>query len=50
MILDFLNFIFNIQFDVKIEHQNSNFHFKNHENSFDEIYHLDVRFKNIYFK
>jgi hypothetical protein len=47
---DFSNFIFNIQVDVGITNQNDNFYLKNHEDNFDEINHLNDRFRVVYFE
>jgi hypothetical protein len=47
---DFSNFILNLQINVRIIHQNDNFYLKDHENNFEERYHLNDRFIVVYFE
>jgi hypothetical protein len=50
MMLDFSNFILNLQVNVLIMHQNDNFYLKDHEDNFEQRHHLKDRFRVVYFE
>jgi hypothetical protein len=41
MMFDFSNFIFKLKVNARIIHQKCNFYLKDHEDNFDERYHLN---------
>jgi hypothetical protein len=50
IISNFSNFILNIQVNIWIKHQSEDFYLKNHEDNFDERYHLNDKFIIFYLK
>jgi hypothetical protein len=49
MMFDFFNFIFDLQINIGIKHQNGNFCLKNYAGNSEERFHLYDRFRVIYF-
>jgi hypothetical protein len=49
MMLDFYNFILTFKLMLESKIKNNNFYLKNFKDNFEEKYHLDDRFRFVYF-